>query len=200
MRRCSSGELLAFVGERRCESAPRTHQFLAPARLLVARSLLLGVQDAAHVFHAPRHPTELREQRVGDGAVLLQILPAKLGDVVELARALDFNRRMPEFLEVRQGGVDHAGTRDVKAFGALIQRPDDFVAMPRLVREQPQDHQLQIDGRELAAHAEGLAAHPAPIHESPAEPPQSAMPAAKKMMQMTMHSCLSICCKIYLMI
>src|SRR6266851_9341896 len=96
------------------------------------------------------------------------MLLALVGDVIELAGALDLDGGVPDFLEVGERGVHHAGTRYVKTPGAFVQGLDDFIAMARLFRQQPQYKELQIDGGQFSAHAEGSAAHPA-FHEPPAE-------------------------------
>ena len=82
------------------------------------------------------------------------------------------------------------GLRYVKAFGALIQSLDDFVAMARFTRPTAPISKV-ADRREgqFASHAEGSAAHVAAAHEAPAEvaKPATPMMPAKEMMQMMMH-------------
>ena len=101
--------------------------------------------------------------------LLVQVLLARLGDVIELAGAIGLDGGVADLLEVGERGVHHAGARDVEALGALVQRLDDFVAVAWFFGEQSQYQQLQVDGGQFSAHAEAAAAHAAAFHEAPAE-------------------------------
>src|SRR4030081_3896829 len=129
------------------------------------------------------------------------MLLTRVGDVVELAGAVDLDGGMPDFFEVRERRVDHTGTRYVKALGAFVQRFDDFVAMAGLFSQQPQYQELKIDRGQFSAHTEGPAAHVA-AHESSAKmtEPATAMMAPKVKVEPMMHCYLQIRCKTYLTI
>src|SRR3979411_2384723 len=134
-----------------------------------------GVHRTAYSLHAFADSTELRKQRVRRAAIVLQVLLTRVGDVVELAGAVDLDSGMPDFFEIRERGVDHAGTRYVKTLGAFVQGLDDFVAMAGLFREQPQYQELKVDGAQFSPHTEGPAAH-VPAHEPPAKRTEPAAP------------------------
>src|SRR5277367_53208 len=141
---------------------------MPPAILGVAPAGLFGMHRPTQAVHALAHPLELPEQGLRPVPMLLEMLFARLGDVMELAVALRLDRGMPDLFQVGEGGVDHARTRYVEPLGALVHGLDDFVAMARLLGEQPEDEELQIDGGQFSAHAEGAPAHVA-SHEPPAE-------------------------------
>src|SRR5882757_1748520 len=92
-----------------------------------------------------------------------------IGDAVQLAGAFSGYRGVTNFLEVGQGGIDHAGTRHVETFRALIEFLDDLVAVTRFLVEQLQDQQLQVPRGEFPAHAESAAAHAAAFHKPSSE-------------------------------
>src|ERR1700733_3305257 len=101
---------------------------MAPPVLGGALAGLLGMHCAAPGVPAAGPPPV---------ATLVQMLLARLGDVVELAGALRLDGGMPDLFQIGEGGIDHARTRDVEPLGALVQGLDDFVAMARLLGEQP---------------------------------------------------------------
>jgi hypothetical protein len=117
---------IPLVGQGRFEIVPRAMQFLGTAALLPALEFLagfLGAHCAPHPIHALADAAELRKQRVcRRRAILLQVLAARIGDVVELAGSVGLDGGMPDFLEVGERGIDHPGTRHVKALGALVQQ------------------------------------------------------------------------------
>ena len=57
---------------------------------------------------------------VGSGAVLLEVVSTRLSDVIELASTVGLDDGVADLLQVRQGGVHHAGTRYVKTLGPLV--------------------------------------------------------------------------------
>src|ERR1700676_3833164 len=149
----------------------------------------LCAHRAADPFHSFPDSTELCKQRVRSAAIVVQMLLTRVGDPVELAGALGLDGGVPDFLKVGERGVHHAGTRYVETLGTFVQGLDDFIAMPRLFRQQPQYKELQIDGSQFSTHAEGSATHVA-IHEPPAKVAKAATPmmSSKKMLCTAMHA------------
>src|ERR1700676_2508567 len=149
----------------------------------------LCAHRAADPFHSFPDSTELCKQRVRGAAIVVQMLLTRVGDAVELAGALGLDGGVPDFLKVGESGVHHAGTRYVETLGAFVQGLDDFIAMARLFRQQPQYKELQIDGGQFSAHAEGSAAHVA-FYEPPAKVAKAATPmmAPKEMVYTVMHA------------
>src|SRR6185295_3786493 len=86
-----------------------------------------------------------------------------------------FDRRIADFFEIGERGVHHAGTWVVVAAGAVGKRLDDFVSVRRFLRQQRENHELQIFGAELAASAKAMPAEIAVAHD--AAKPTVPMPA-----------------------
>src|ERR1019366_10491913 len=77
--------------------------------------------------------------------------------------------REAHVLEHREGRVDRARARRVAAAGTLLQFLDDLVAVPRLLVEQAEDHELQPTLLEHAAAAPRSAAPMSTTEEERAE-------------------------------
>src|ERR1700689_1412182 len=118
------------------------------------------------------------------------MFPSGIGESVQLAGAFGGHRGVTNFLEVGQGGIDHAGARHVETFGALIQFLDDLVSIARFFVEQLQYQQLQIPGGEFPAHAESAAAHAAAFHNPSSEMAEAvvAAMASDAMIKKVRHS------------
>ncbi len=74
-------------------------------------------------------------------AAAAQFLAACLGDPVDLAAVLLVVGDEALFLKPGQPGIDRARRRGVHAHEPVPQQPDDLVAVPRLLIEQPQQVQ-----------------------------------------------------------
>src|SRR5581483_3717789 len=86
-------------------------------------------------------------------AVGIKVSPTRFAELVTLAGGFQLHGHVAEFLQVRQRGVDHARAWAIEAVGARFQFLDQFIAVPRLLRDQREQQELQIVGAELpAAH------------------------------------------------
>src|SRR6266542_4471991 len=144
------------------------HQALA--RRVVARPPSRAVhrldeppRGAVHVGHpaaerAVHGIADPLEDLVHHVAMLVQELPAGIGDFVHLLAFDVLRRHQPLVLEVLQRRIDGAGRRGVAAVQLLLQFLHHFVAVARLVLEQFENHVLHVTRCEpLPAAAPGAA-------------------------------------------
>src|SRR6266478_1508735 len=110
---------------------------------------LVASERLPNSLHLAADSCELRQCGVDEGAVLIELLEAGLGDLVKLLAALGFDRRVADLFEVGQRWIDHARARRIEALGGFFERLDDLVAMPRTLLEQSQDDKLQFAGAQL---------------------------------------------------
>src|SRR5690348_7060929 len=91
---------------------------------------------------------------------------ARVSDLIRLARALAA-RLLDEahLLEHRQRRIDDARARRIAAAGQFLDRADEVVAVPRLLRNQLQEHQSQLAGFEHPPRPAAAAAAPALVAE-----------------------------------
>src|ERR1700722_6473711 len=88
---------------------------------------------------------------VQSGLVGREILAAASRDGIEFLAVAFRHRRVPEFFEHGQGGIDDAGAGAVSAGHAILDLLDDLVAMPRPLRNQRQRHKAKFAMVEDAA-------------------------------------------------
>ena len=92
-----------------------------------------GTQHVIPVTYAGRPylivPSELGEQGIRGRLMFREVIPTRLGDVVLLASAIDLDHCVANLFEIGQCGINHAGARDIEAFGTFVQGFNDFVAM-----------------------------------------------------------------------
>src|SRR5450755_1489393 len=132
---------------------------MAHVGLLIARERL---PDAVHLA---ANACQLRQHRVDQGTIFIELRQSGVGDAIELLAALGFDRGVADFFEVGEGRINHAGARSVKALRRFLESLDDLVPMPRMLLQQSEDHQLQIAGAQLAAAEEAASSKTAAMGE-----------------------------------
>src|ERR1700677_462293 len=101
---------------------------------------------------------ELAEHGVDDAAILFQVLPAGVGDLIKLLGAVGFECGVSDLFEIRHSRVDHARTRSVKAARAFLEVLDQFVAVAWFLLQQGEDDEMQVCCGKFAAGAKAPAA------------------------------------------
>ena len=102
-----------FVGESELEFVPGAMQFLRAATFMSHRTPRRFPRRALRGARGPcvRRPGRIGRTGIRGAAIALQVLLARVGDVVELAGAVGLDGGVADFLEIGEGGVDHAGAR-----------------------------------------------------------------------------------------
>jgi len=93
--------------------------------------------------NALREISDLREDVVDQRLVLGEVLPAFLGDLVDLLSVLFRHRaRVAQILEHRQSRINGSRARRVHPAKPLLDLLDDLVTVSRLLVEKTQNHEL----------------------------------------------------------
>jgi hypothetical protein len=138
------------------------------------------------MLHLAADPAQLRKDRFGERAPLVEMTPTIVGDPIEFLRPFGFDERIAKLFEISERGVHHPGTGAVEAAGTLLERLDDLVPVTRLFFEKRQDHELQVVAPQLAPGskpmnaASAAAGHPAKKSERARAYTRAAMPSFPK--------------------
>src|SRR5262249_45151546 len=119
-----------------------------------------------------------REERVHTSLVRRKFGFARFGDGVEFLGTLARGEfRKSHVLKHRQQRIDDAGARRIGAADAMLDLLDQFVAMPRLLGEQRQNHEFEVALIEHAARPATMAkASMAPVAALAFQAPALAAP------------------------